>query len=383
MKSQRLRFDAADGWQPESGDEPLRGAQAVIAFLDPQIATGSAATDAIQAAFPGADVLSCTTGGTIDGRDVRDGIGIAIALAFDRTPTRLATADVETSADSFAAGAAIGRALSGDDLAGIFILSEGLRVNGTELVRGIREAVSSRVTITGGLAGDGADFNTTRVGANCAPREGMIAALGLYGDAVRIGHGNAGGWEEFGPKRRITRAEGNVLYELDGKPALDLYKKYLGDEAANLPSSALLFPLKIWRNGPNGTDSQDAVRTVLGIDEAEKSMTFAGDMPAGAEAQLMMGSYEKLISGAGDAAERACARGVNRGDGAIGILVSCIGRKLLLGQRIGEEIEAVGERLNGTPLAGFYSYGELSPHSASGVCELHNQTMTITLLGEA
>lgn len=383
MKSQRLRFDTTAGWQPEAGDEPLHGAQAVFAFLDPQIATGSAATDALQASFPGADVLSCTTGGTIDGRDVRDGIGMAIALAFDRTPTRLATADVETSADSFTAGAAIGRALSDNDLAGIFILSEGLRVNGTELVRGIREAVTSKVIITGGLAGDGADFNATRVGANCAPREGMIAALGLYGDAVRIGHGNAGGWEEFGPKRRITRAEGNVLYELDGKPALDLYKRYLGNEAANLPSSALLFPLKIWRTGPNGQECQDAVRTVLGIDEADKSMTFAGDMPAGADAQLMMGSYEKLISGAGDAAERACAKGANCGEGAVGILVSCIGRKLLLGQRIGEEIEAVGARLNGMPIAGFYSYGELSPHSTSGVCELHNQTMTITLLGEA
>ncbi len=100
------------------------------------------------------------------------------------------------------------------------------------------------VHLTGGLAGDGASFRTTRVGLNANPEPGRIAAIGFYGDRIRLGSGSVGGWDAVGPERRVTRADGNTLFDLDGAPALDLYKQYLGAEAANLPASALLFPLQ-------------------------------------------------------------------------------------------------------------------------------------------
>jgi hypothetical protein len=230
------------------------------------------------------------------------------------------------------------------------------------------------------LAGDGADFRETLVGADCAPQSGVVAAVGFYGSSVRIGHGSAGGWDIFGPRRRMTRSAGNVLIELDGEPALDLYERYLGDESAGLPGTALFFPLQV--HDP-GRPEHEVVRTVLSVDRKERSMRFAGDMPEGWVAQLMRGNFDHLAAGAADAARQAFhGVGGSKSDG-VAVLVSCIGRRLVLGQRSSEEIEAARSEL-GTRLLrlGFYSYGEIAPHAVSGVCELHNQTMAITAISE-
>jgi hypothetical protein len=254
-------------------------------------------------------------------------------------------------------------------------------VNGSELVAGIGMHVGE-VPISGGLAGDGSQFIETMVGLNCPPERGKIAAIGFYGRSIKIGHGSAGGWDVFGPKRRITSAEGNVLFQLDGRAALDLYERYLGDdEIEALPGSALLFPLQI--HDPKRPDHR-LVRTVLAVDRDKRSMTFAGDMPEGWVAQLMRGNFDRLASGAAEAAQLARDDlGELKGNGGMAILVSCIGRKLLMGQHIATEIEAAGAAL-GPNLAriGFYSYGEITPHATSGICELHNQTMTITTMVE-
>jgi hypothetical protein len=209
----------------------------------------------------------------------------------------------------------------------------------------------------------------------------MVAAIGFYGEAVRIGHGNAGGWDEFGPRRRITQSAGNVLYELDGEPALALYKRYLGEEAAGLPGTALLFPLRIY--DPLKPD-RDLVRTVLAVDHATGSMTFAGDMPEGWVSQLMRGNFHRLAAGAADAARQSVAAfSEPAGQDSVAILVSCIGRRLLMGQHTIDEVDAAGAELGGMPQLGFYSYGEISPHGPSGMCQLHNQTMTVTTITEA
>ena len=333
--------------------------------------------------FPDAHILGCSTGGQIHNDDVTDDEIIAVALSFDATKLRLACETVSGPAQSRACGEALGRALKDDDLAGIFVLSDGLNVNGSELVAGITSLVGERVPLTGGLAGDGAQFHETLVGGDCVPRSHRVAALGFYGQAVRIGHGSAGGWDQFGPRRRITRATGNVLFELDGKPALDLYERYLGEEEAKgLPGTALLFPLRVY--DPNRPD-HDLVRTVLAVDHVTRSMTFAGDVPEGWVAQLMRGNFDNLAAGAADAARQAFAaideRSASEG---IAVLVSCIGRRLLMGQQTTEEVEAVGAELGSSiPCLGFYSYGEISPHAVSGRCELHNQTMTVTAITEA
>jgi hypothetical protein len=333
--------------------------------------------------FPAAHIIGCTSGGQINNNDICDDEIVAAAIRFDQTTVRLARHEIDEPGHSRDCGAAIGRALWADDLAGIFVLSDGLNVNGSELVAGVTEAIGPRIPLTGGLAGDGADFKETLVGADCAPRPRMIAALGFYGHAVRIGHGSAGGWDMFGPRRRVTKSAGNVLFELDGEPALDLYERYLGpDEAKGLPGSALLFPIQVYDMDRPGSA---VVRTVLTVNRDDRSMTFAGDIPQGWTAQLMRGHFDRLTAGAADAARQArSGLHADDNDARFSILISCIGRRLLMGQRTTDETEAVGAELGPeTPRLGFYSYGEISPHAKSGMCELHNQTMTITTLAEA
>jgi hypothetical protein len=332
----------------------------------------------LSAAFPRSHLLGCSTAGEIHGTHVHDdSVSVAIAR-FERTTLRSATAHIGTDT-SFEAGCQLGRQLQGPGLKGVLVLSDGLGVNGSCLARGLNSVLDASVVVTGGLAGDGDRFAHTWVLVDGRPTSGRVMAVGLYGEDVHIGHGSKGGWDVFGPERRITRSAGNILFELDGKPALTLYKDYLGDLASELPASALLFPLAI--RDPDADTQRRVVRTILGVDEDNSSMTFAGDMPERAFAQLMRANFDRLVQGASDAALMTRAS-ETRGSDVLSIAISCVGRRLVLRQRTEEETEATIELLpEGTRQIGFYSYGELSPHT-NGSCELHNQTMTLTTLSE-
>jgi hypothetical protein len=378
MDTASLSWSAGGGWQPK---QARLAPNLVLYFGSRETLTDAARYHELRAMFPDACLMGCSTDGQICGDEIIESGVNAIAIRFDATAIRTAIETVQDAGCSRIHGETIGRALAADDLAGVFVLSDGLAVNGSELVAGIGKHVGD-VPISGGLAGDGSQFVETVVGLNCAPGSKRIAAIGLYGSAIKIGHGSAGGWDVFGPKRRITSAAGNVLFQLDGRPALDLYERYLGeDEIEALPGSALLFPLQI--HDPGRPDHQ-LVRTVLAVDRDKRSMTFAGDMPEGWVAQLMRGNFDRLASGAADAAQLARdSLDDEKGGEGVAVLVSCIGRKLLMGQQVVTEIEAAGTVL-GPHLAriGFYSYGEITPHATSGTCELHNQTMTITTMVE-
>ena len=323
--------------------------------------------------------MGCSTAGEIAGAQVHDA-SLSVAVArFEHTQLRQAIATVSDPSDSFEAGRQLAGQLAGDGLRAVFLLSDGLCVNGTSLVGGLANNLPPTVAITGGLAGDGSRFARTWVLDGERPTPGRVSAVGLYGERLRIGHGCDHGWVEFGPPRRVTRAIGNVLYELDGKPALELYKTYLGELACGLPGTALLFPLAVWRDE---TAEDHLVRTILAIDEQRQTMTFAGDIPEGGIARLMRSNNDRLIDSAGKAIEQA-AQGVAPGQSLV-ISVSCVGRRLLLGERTDEEIETVRD---GSAWAaghvGFYSYGEISPAMDGHCAELHNQTMTITVISEA
>ena len=376
MRASHFVWSDATGW---TGDQAARADSHLVIYFGGRAALANASRfDELRVIFPKAHILGCSTGGQIQNNEVLDNEIVALAITFDNTRLKLVRKPISASGDSHICGAAIGNSLAADDLAGIFILSDGLKVNGSALVAGITSAVGSNIPVTGGLAGDGAAFIETLVGADDAPRQGRVAAIGFYGSSIRFGHGCAGGWDVFGPRRRITKAEGNVLLELDGEPALDLYERYLGEDAEGLPGTALLFPLQIC--DPQRPENS-MVRTVLAVDREKRSMTFAGDVPQGWSAQLMRGNFDRLSAGAADAARQA-QPGIGEAE-SVAILVSCIGRRLLMGQHIGDEVEAAGAELGGKTLRlGFYSYGEISMHAASGICELHNQTMTVTSFHE-
>jgi hypothetical protein len=349
----------------------------VLAFAAPAYAGRAEVFEALRGAFPQAAVIGCSTAGEIAHTRVLDDSVTVAAVRFERTRDHQAVPPIAGDGDSYAAGERLGAELAAPDLRAVLVLSRGHDVNGSALIRGLDAKLADGVVVTGGLAGDGDRFGQTFVLARGVPASDAIVAVGLYGEHVRVGHGSKGGWDAFGHERRVTKSRGNVLYTLDDRPALSLYKEYLGDRAAELPSSALLFPLAL-------RDTQDSansvVRTVLGVDEATQSMVFAGDIPEGAYAKLMRANFDRLILGA------QAAGYATLGDAAgpsLSIAISCVGRRLVLGERTEEETEAALEVLPaGTAQIGFYSYGEISPHT-TGRCDLHNQTMTLTVLGEA
>lgn len=380
-------------WHGDAPNSDLDGPRTLVLIFGPSAAKAApeAVTDVV-AQFPQSVIMGCSTAGEIMGDTVTSDSLTVVVASFAHTRLVAAKAELPGAVDSYRAGRDLGTVLGADDLVSVLVLAPGLDVNGSELVRGLTETLPPRVVVTGGLAGDADRFAHTWVLADGVLNDHVVTAVGFYGNRLAVGHGSRGGWEIFGPERKVTRSDYNVVYEIDHRPALALYREYLGDFAAGLPGTGLHFPLAV-------RESLDAdrqlVRTVLAIDEDAQSMTFAGDIPQGWWAQLMRASADQLIDGAETAAELATSTLVTAADetstaavgpptdtGTLAIAISCVGRRMVLGQDTDEEVEATLAMLPaGTVQVGFYSYGELSPYGA-GRCELHNQSMTLTTLRE-
>ncbi|MCA2999054.1 MAG: FIST C-terminal domain-containing protein [Rhodocyclaceae bacterium] len=371
-------FDASAGW-----NTPLVGAMdspstLVLVFGGSESSPLASAFADLSATFPQAARMGCSSSGEIYGRTLIDNSLVVAVIQFERTTLRMLATPLASAAESFNVGAEIAQSLLSERLKSVFVLSEGLAVNGSQLVNGLASILPPQVVVTGGLAGDGPRFEKTWVLVDGAARRGYVTAVGLYGEAAKIAHGSKGGLDVLGPEREVTHSSDNVLYRLDGQPALLLYKRYLGARAAELPASGLLFPLAI-RNELE--EDGHTVRTILSINEADNSITFAGDIPQGSLVRLMRANTDRLIDGAADAAAMMNPV-LDPANQSVCIAISCVGRRLVLGQRAEEEIDAVANVLPlGTHLIGYYSYGEISP-LASGRCDLHNQTMTLTTFQE-
>lgn len=338
------------------------------------------AAAALQACFPNAVRAGCSTAGEISGNGVTDGSLVVTATKFDAVRLEQVSTVLEGMDDSLAAGRRLAAALPSADLRAILIFGQGVQINGSAVLAGMTEVLGSAIPITGGLAGDGGAFAQTWVLDGEGLSSDRLTCVGFYGEKLVLSHGSFGGWSPFGPARKVTRSAHNVLFELDGEPALDVYKRYLGEHAKGLPASGLLFPFAML-----GSDHNEVglIRTILGVDEAQGSLTLAGDIDTNGYLKLMHASTDALVDGAESAAEAAKSMQAPSGP-ALALLVSCVGRKLVMGGRVDEEVEAVGDVVGkSTTLAGFYSYGEISPFNRSSECKLHNQTMTITVISEA
>lgn len=378
MKIEQLVWEKETDWHLFSAEAMTETAQLVLAFGQRECLEAPERYAELKEKYPKADIILCSTSGEIIDIEVKDASISVSALYFEHTPIQALIAHISESKDSYYIGKKLASALNTPDLRHILVFSDGQIINGSQLVKGLNDAVTHAIPITGGLAGDNARFEKTLVGLNHVIGEGNVVAIGFYGDKFQVGHGSMGGWSTFGPERVITKAQDNILYELDHASALELYKDYLGEQAKELPGAALLFPLCI-RSSENG---EMIVRTILSIDEAKQSMIFAGDMPVGATAQLMYANFDNLIDGASLAAEMTL-KGIKDFNAEFALLISCVGRKLVLGARTEDEVEEVRLALgDNIPIAGFYSNGEISPLIESPKCELYNQTMTITTYSE-
>jgi hypothetical protein len=362
---------ANHGWQPDL-PVPDERTSLILAFGDTSLADHpDNPIGQLGRAWPNAHVVGCSTAGQSINDKLHDDALVVTFVRFDSTTLVSAHVNVETSGGPRRSGRRLAEQLNTPGLRGAFVLSDGLVVNGTALAAGFADVLPD-LPVSGGLAGDGSRFDETWTIVDGAPRSGWVSAVGFIGDDIEIGYGSGGGWDIFGPERLVTRSYGNVLYELDGRPVLGLYHEYLGDKAADLPAAGLFFPLEV-----RDLDNRTTVRTVLQVNDQDGSMTFAGDIAQGASAQLMRASTDSLVHGAHLAAKQACLGGKEE----LAIAVSCVGRRMVLGERTDEELEAALEAFApATAMVGFYAYGELSP--TDGVSELHNQTMTITTLRE-
>jgi hypothetical protein len=378
MQVEQRAWTPEDGWQPALTG-PSLGARAQVVFLFGSLehARKSECFARVREHYPQAHVIGCTTAGQIHDTRVSDETVSLTAVHFEHTGIGVARAEVDGMQDSFAAGARLAQALDPRGLRHVFVLSEGLRLNPSELVHGIDSALPESVTVSGGCAGDDS-LTATYVWTDGAPCQRAVVALGLYGERLQLGISALGGWRPFGPDRVITRSDKNVLYEFDGRPALALYKEYLGKYAAELPTSGLMFPLELRAGGEN----QCVLRALLSVNEAEQSITYAGNVPQGSLARFMFATIDELIQST-HSATAASIRGLAFPP-QLSLVVSCSGRRYVMKQRIEEEIEAVREVLGpGTAITGFYSYGEIAPAEGGGRSLLHNETLTITSLAES
>ncbi len=351
----------------------------VLIFGDSNVTLIEKPLQEIREAYPSAKLMGCSGAGTIVNDEIEEGAVAAMVLAFEKTKIEKVCVEVAQSEVSFEAGRKLASSFPIEGLKALFVLSDGLHINGTKLSEGIASVVGTDVIVTGGLAGDDDRFEKTWVFAEEQPEEHYVCAIGFYGDAIHIAYGSGGGWQEMGPERTITKATDNILYEIDGQPALKLYKEYLGDRAKGLPATGLLFPVKLMDE-----NLESKVRTVLSVDEEAQSIIFAGDLlPPGNKITLMMSSFLNLVEGAEEAAKQLHLKDVEESGAVASIAISCVGRRLVLKQHTEDELEAVMDILGeNARQIGFYSYGEISP-LRSGRCDLHNQTMTLTTLWES
>lgn len=332
----------------------------------------------IKEMFPNGNIVFGSTSGEIIEDKVSENTIVLTAIEFEKSSYLVKSKNVkEFNNNELDLGSQLISEFPKKDLKHVYIISEGSTVNGSALIEGIEKEKHISIGLSGGLCGDDARFEKTLASYNSNPKEGEIVAVGFYGNTLEITSANYGGWTGFGPERIITKSKGNVLYELDGKPALDLYKKYLGDKAKELPKSALLYPLSVKIT----EDSQPIVRTIINIDEDTNTMILAGDVPQGSTVQLMMSTVDDIAEGASIAAKYAIRNRENLPQ--LALLVSCVGRKLVMDQRTEEEVEEVLDVIgNQSKIIGYYSYGEMAPFEGNNACMLHNQTMTLTLISE-
>ncbi|MFV9551243.1 FIST signal transduction protein [Algibacter sp. PT7-4] len=377
MKTVQLRKYKDKDWEfltpPEQLVNPL-----VLVFGKRIVLEDSKVYTTIKKIFPDGHIVFGSTGGNITANSIYEDCLTVTAIQLEKSTFNVEHINLsQTNLNSYDAGVRLVNNLKKDDLKYILVISDGSFVNGSELIKGMNNSVSNNVLITGGLCADNIKFERTLVSYNENPKDGEIVAIGFYGEHIEISSSISDGWQPFGPERIITKSKGNILYELDNKPALDLYKKYLGDKANNLPASALHYPLLI------KTEQEDLpyIRSILNINKEYNAMIFAGDVPLNSKAQLMMTSADNLIKATQTAIQQAYKPISNKPQ--LALLVSGVGRKIKLNQRVIEEVQEVNKNLeHPITVCGFYGYGEIAPLHEENMCKMHSQSIAITFISE-
>lgn len=365
-----------------SSSSPLPNANLVLVFGSVKRFGDAKLASILKERYPTAQIVGCTTSGEINPSGVFDDSLQITAILWEKTMQRAVHVKMSGMQNSFETAAGVAKQLKAESLRTVLVFSDGLNVNGSELLLGF-QSVLGDIPIVGGLAGDGGAFVKTLQLFNDTISDNLIIAVGLYGNNLITASGALGGWKPYGPPRKITRSQKNVVFEMDGKPALPLYRMYIGEHyAKGLPGTGLKFPFAVIEEGKRDVEK---VRTLLAIDSTNNSLTFAGNVEEGETVRFCQTTHDRLVEGAGGAAHLVTGNlnGANMSQPGLALCVSCVGRKGVMAELVSDEIKMVQQILGPqTSLTGFYSYGELAPRPNTNDSVLHNQTMTIGYLSE-
>lgn len=381
MKVRSFSHSGDKGW---SGLDDVKSMDSenslILLFCSPSYLLNKKVLAQVTQDFPQSHIAGCSTSGEIKDTLVQDNSISGIIIQFEKAKVRTTQRFLSEYDSSKEVAASMAQELNEPDLKGLIVLSDGLQTDGTALVNGFNEILHQDTIIAGGLAGDGNNFKETWVYCDGDCHQGAIVTVGLYGEELKLRSSSRGGWDIFGPERVITKSHGNIVYEIDDHPSLDLYKEYLGEKAKDLPASGLLFPLQIRQDK---SDDNRLVRTLLAIDEEQKTLTFAGSIPSGCLGQLMKANFDRLIDAVGEGIREEHNNEEDRDEDSFALAVSCVGRRLVLGARTEEELESLKDSLSEKAvIAGFYSYGEIGVNFEGKACELHNQSLTLLTIHE-
>ncbi len=327
---------------------------------------------------PDSTIIGCSTAGeiTTEGPSNRDSIAV-MALYSDNLKFYSAIGSNITDG-ARKAGESVAKSIV-DQISGnpdVFMMfPDAFTGNGAEIVRGIASVLGDNFPIVGGTAGDGLVFEKTYQYLNGKVYTGSVVALAISGP-IKAGIGVRHGWIPIGTPRKVTRAEGSIIHELDGKPAINIYKDYFGKEAVDIEKEklarlAIMYPLGI----KNPSNNEMLIRDPLTVDPSG-SITCVAEVPEGVDIQIMIGSFDEAINAAGEAAVGAMTQIRGSIPRAV-ILFSCIARRKLFGERSSEEIKKIQSVISpDVPMIGFYTYGEQCRS------EFHNETVVILILAE-
>ncbi|MDP5093639.1 MAG: FIST C-terminal domain-containing protein, partial [Polaribacter sp.] len=296
MKTVQLRRSIDTDWQ-YLGENKTLIKPLVLVFGSRYLLEKKEIYQEIREIFKDGEIVFGSSAGDISAHSVDDD-GITItAIEFEKSSFEIKTVNVKNqnqAVNSFQAGYELIQQFDQENLKYVLVISDGSVINGSQLANGMNKVTNNGILITGALCSDAARFEKTICAYNENPKPGEIVAIGLYGEHLEISFAINDGWTPFGPERIVTKSKDNILYELDNKPALDLYKTYLGEKSKELPAAALLFPLKV----KSSNEHESIVRTILNINENENSMILAGDIAENSTVQLMMTNVDSIINAA-------------------------------------------------------------------------------------
>ena len=261
------------------------------------------------------------------------------------------------------------------------VFSDGLTGNGSALVRGLESVLGTRVPVAGGTAGDDGKFERTCQFHGSKILSDAVVGMGFSG-TFTVSTGVQSGWSPVGIAKKVTRAAENVVYELNGQPALEVYERFLGKHACKLPAVGVEYPLGLVdRHGDLGEEDFCLLRATMSVNREEGSISFAGEVLEDSWVRLTCGDHTSILSAAESAARRALEN-LGTATPSLVFVFSCMARKIVLGRRTSEESDMIRGILgDNVPMLGFYTYGEYCPLTVGQRNLFHNETVTISVIG--